>query len=189
MPIFLSQILPTGVIGLVTAAMLAAFMSTNDSYLLCWSSVIVQDVVSPISGGKLSTRARLLTTRLLIVVIGCFLLIWSLWYPLEQDMWDYMSVTGAIYFTGAFSLLVAGIYWRRASIVGAYAALACGFAATLGLAPVQSALGLGAYADSLSADRVGLSAVCASVVAMVTGSLLFPDSNRMATTPAEERHR
>lgn len=35
MPVFLSQILPAGLIGIVSAGMLAAFMSTHDSYLLC----------------------------------------------------------------------------------------------------------------------------------------------------------
>jgi SSS family solute:Na+ symporter len=40
MPIFLGRILPAGLVGLITAAMIAAFMSTHDSYLLCWSSVI-----------------------------------------------------------------------------------------------------------------------------------------------------
>ena len=42
MPVFLSQLLPTGLIGLIGAGLLAAFMSTHDSYLLCWSSVLVQ---------------------------------------------------------------------------------------------------------------------------------------------------
>lgn len=174
MPLFLSQVLPTGMIGLMAAAMLAAFMSTHDSYLLCWSSVLTQDVIGPLSGERINTRTRLVLTRMLIVIIGLFLLVWSLWYPLKQDMWDYMAVTGAIYFTGAFALLVCGIYWKRASVVGAYASLACGFGALLGLGPCQQLLGLGAYADSLTADRVGLTTVVASVVAMIGGSLLFP---------------
>ena len=185
MPIFLSQILPAGLIGLVTAAMLAAFMSTHDSYLLCWSSVITQDVIAPISGGSMSTRARLMTTRCLIIVIGVFLLVWSLWYPLEQDMWDYMAVTGAVYFTGAFTLLVAGIYWRRASAAGAYAALVCGIGATLGLSPVQRWLGLEGYADTLTGDRVGLTTVGVCVLVMIIGSLLFPDRNRDAKQAEE----
>lgn len=177
-PVFLAQILPMGVIGLVAAAMLAAFMSTHDSYLLCWSSVITQDVIGPISRESISTRSRLIITRALIVVIGVFLLIWSLWYPLEQDMWDYMVVTGAVYFTGAFTLLVAGIYWKRASAVGAYAALLCGFGASLGLSPVQRAFGLGDYANMLTGDRVGLATVATCIVVMVVGSLLFPDRDR-----------
>jgi hypothetical protein len=71
----------------------------------------------------LSTRARLTLARVFIFLIGVFLLIWSLWYPLGQNLWDYMAISGAIYFIGAFVLLVGGIYWKRASRVGAYLAL------------------------------------------------------------------
>ena len=48
MPVFLNQILPVGIIGIITAGMLAGFMSTHDSYLLCWSSVLTQDVIAPL---------------------------------------------------------------------------------------------------------------------------------------------
>ena len=63
MPIFLSQILPAGLIGIISAGMLAAFMSTHDSYLLCWSSVLTQDVVAPWFIRGLSSKKRLLLTR------------------------------------------------------------------------------------------------------------------------------
>ncbi|MBN2272557.1 MAG: sodium:solute symporter family protein, partial [Sedimentisphaerales bacterium] len=141
MPVFLSQILPAGLIGIVSAGMLAAFMSTHDSYLLCWSSVLTQDVVAPWFKKGLSSRTRLLLTRVFIVAIGIFILVWGLWYPLGQDLWDYMAISGAIYFTGAIALLVFGLYWKRASKVGAYGALVCGFLAALGLTPVQNKLG------------------------------------------------
>ncbi len=142
MPLLLSQILPAGLIGLISAGMLAAFMSTHDSYLLCWSSVLTQDVVAPWFKAGLSSRARVLLTRIFIVAIGIFILIWGLWYDLGQDLWDYMAISGAIYFTGAIALLVFGIYWKRASRIGAYSALACGFLAIVGLTPVQNKLGL-----------------------------------------------
>jgi len=141
MPIFLGQILPAGLIGIVSAGMLAAFMSTHDSYLLCWSSVLTQDVVAPWFKKGLSSKARLLLTRIFIVAIGIFILVWGLWYDLGQDLWDYMAISGAIYFTGAIALLVFGLYWKRASKVGAYSALFCGFLAVVGLTPVQNRLG------------------------------------------------
>jgi SSS family solute:Na+ symporter len=141
MPIFLSQLLPAGLIGIVSAGMLAAFMSTHDSYLLCWSSVLTQDVVAPWFKKGLSSKARLFLARIFIVGIGMFILVWGLWYPLGQDLWDYMAISGAIYFTGAIALLVFGLYWKRASKVGAYAALMCGFLAVVGLKPVQNWLG------------------------------------------------
>lgn len=184
MPVFLSQILPIGLIGLIGAGMLAAFMSTHDSYLLCWSAVLTQDVIAPCLRRPLSSRARIRLTRILIAVIGGFLLIWSLWYPLTDDLWDYMAVTGAVYFTGAFALLLFGLYWKRASRAGAYLALVAGFGAVLGLAPVQKLLGMHrletAWGLDLSGQVVGLSAAGLAVVLMVVGSLLFPDADGRA---------
>jgi SSS family solute:Na+ symporter len=185
MPVFLSQILPAGLIGLVGAGMLAAFMSTHDSYLLCWSSVLVQDVVAPCARRELSAKTRITLARVFIFLIGAFLLVWSLWYPLGVDLWDYMAVSGAIYFTGAFALLLAGLYWKRASRVGAYLALAAGGLAVLGLKPAKEAAGLVKVEEALSTltgaevtistEIVGLTTITLAAFLMVAGSLLFPD--------------
>jgi len=174
MPVFLSQILPVGLIGLIGAGLLAAFMSTHDSYLLCWASVLTHDVIAPTTGDTMSTKARLLLSRVFIVLIGLFLLIWGLWYDLGQDMWDYMIISGAIYFTGAFALLFLGLYWKRASTAGAYLAMAAGITAVAGLVPVKNALGL----QALSGEYIGLGATAAALVLMVAGSLVFPDKKK-----------
>ena len=177
MPLFLSQILPVGVIGLVAAAMLAAFMSTHDSYLLCWASVLVEDVVNPCMREQLKPRTRLTLARIFIFLTGLFLLAWSIWYPMEQDMLDYLAVSGAVYFTGAFVLLVFGLYWKRASRMGAYGALAAGSVALLGLSPVRNTLGL--TNESLGVEiteaHIGLATTGLSLLLMIVGSLLFPD--------------
>ena len=179
MPLFLSQILPTGIIGLVGAGLLAAFMSTHDSYLLCWASVLTHDVVAPATNERLTTRHRLTLSRIFILLIGLFLLVWGLWYDLGQDLWDYMAVSGAIYFTGAFTLLLAGLYWKRASTVGAYLALIAGIGAVAGLGPVNKALGLGMY----KSDEIGLAITALALVLMFAGSLLFPDRPHQADRP------
>ena len=177
MPVFLSQLLPIGVIGLVGAGMLAAFMSTHDTYLLCWSSVLVEDVINPLTKNKLAAPQRILLTRVFLVLIAGFLLIWSMWYKLEDDLWDYMAVSGAVYFIGAFVVLTAGIYWRRASSFGAWLALLAGTVAILGLSPVQGVLGLAETfkANKIGSAQVGLSACATAAVLMVVGSLVVPD--------------
>ncbi len=185
MPLFLSRVLPSGLIGITCAGMLAAFMSTHDSYLLCWSSVLTQDVVAPWFKDGLSSKARLLLTRIFIVCIGIFILVWGLWYPLGQDLWDYMAISGAIYSIGGFALLAFGLYWKRASRVGAYLSLMSAFLVLLGLTPVQNMfsgllapfkrmLGV-APEESISSAVVGLVVLVTAVVLMVAGSLLFPD--------------
>ena len=85
MPLFLSQVLPAGVIGLVAAGMLAAFMSTHDSYLLCWSSVITQDIVAPLRRSEMSAKQRVRLTRLLIVAIGFYIWLWGMFYSGGDD--------------------------------------------------------------------------------------------------------
>jgi len=191
MPILLSQILPVGLIGLVGAGMLAAFMSTHDSYLLCWASVLVEDVVNPSMPEPLSTKARITLARVFIFLIGAFLLVWSLWYPLKLDLWDYMAVSGAIYFTGAFALLVGGLYWKRASRTGAYLALAAGAINIFSLKPVKSAIetalaSLGSDVDlsGLNSEHVGLASVVLCVGLMIVGSLLFPDKDKPSQSPS-----
>jgi SSS family solute:Na+ symporter len=170
MPVFLGRVLPVGLIGLVSAGMIAAFMSTHDSYLLCWSSVITQDIVAPLTRRGLSTARRIRLTRILIAAIGIYILYWGLIYRGTDDIWDYMAVSGAIYFSGAFALLVGGLYWKRASATGAVCALVAGSSAVLGLSPVQTALGI-----RVSSARVGLCTIALTVLAMIVGSLLFPD--------------
>ena len=81
MPVVLGRVLPIGLIGLVTAAMIAAFMSTHDSYLLCWSTVLTNDVVVPLTGRKLSQRTQIYITRAFIIAIGLTILMISFFFP------------------------------------------------------------------------------------------------------------
>ncbi len=182
MPVFLGRILPAGIIGIITAAMIAAFMSTHDSYLLCWSSVITQDILAPLTGDKMTTQTRILLTRVFIVIIGFYILFWGLLYEGSDAIWDYMAVTGAIYFTGAFALLLGGLYWKKASSTGAFLALLSGLTAILGLDPVQRLVGLKTqnpntleWSQPFTGDQIGLMTVAFSLVVLVIGSLAFPD--------------
>jgi SSS family solute:Na+ symporter len=172
MPIFLGRILPAGLIGLITAAMIAAFMSTHDSYLLCWSSVITQDIIAPLLGDKLSNKNRILFTRIGIVLIGIYILYWGLIYEGSDDIWDYMAVSGSVYAIGAFALLLGGLYWKRASSTGAFLTLCSGILVLAGLGPVKQALGI---PPEVSSARIGLISIAVSLTVLVVFSLLFPD--------------
>jgi SSS family solute:Na+ symporter len=173
MPVFLGRILPVGLIGVITAAMIAAFMSTHDSYLLCWSSVLVQDVVAPIRGG-MSTRGRIQLTRLFIVLIGIFVWAWGLFYEGDDRIWDYLAVTGAMYFTGAAVVLAGGLYWKRSSSAGAIAGLLCGATAVLGIEAIRDQINQ-AMGTEFTGPEFGLFSIAFSLTSFVLFSLLIPD--------------
>ncbi len=181
MPIFLGRLLPPVMIGIVTAGMIAAFMSTHDSYFLAWSSVITQDIVAPLKSSEFSTASRVRLTRILIVLMGGYVLCWSLFYTGGEDIWDYMAVTGGIYFTGAFVVLMLGVYWKGASSFGAFLGLLSGLFMLLGLEPIQKASGLkyqneaGDWIEVLTSPQVGLLTVAVAILLTVVGSLWRPD--------------
>lgn len=167
MPRYLGTLLPAGIIGLVIAAMLAAEMSTDSGYLLTWATVIYNDLITPCLRKPLSPRARLRLTRALVLAIGVFLLFYGLWYELPGNAWDYLAVTGNIYLASVFTLLVAGLYWPRASVQGAYAALILG-----AVGPVTFLL-LGKR-FAIAPEVAGFAAFALAALGMIGGSLAFP---------------
>lgn len=174
MPIFIAKVVPSGLLGIIAAGMFAAFMSTHDSYLLTWSSVITQDIIAPLSKKEISDKARILITRISIVTIGIFLLIWGLWFEAPVSLWNYMAVTGTIYLAGAFAVVVAGLYWKKASSTGALIALFGGLIAILGLFNWTTS---GVW--YLSDKFFSIVAFLFSFSGMIVGSYLFPDKKEV----------
>ncbi|UCD29150.1 MAG: sodium:solute symporter family protein, partial [Planctomycetota bacterium] len=123
MPLLMGKIVPTGLLGILLAGMMATFMSTHDSYFLCWASVIVRDIINPLRSQPLNSNQQIRVTRIVIAGIGVFLLVFGIWVKIPSSVWDYMAITGTIYLSGAAVILAGGIYWRRASTTGAIVAL------------------------------------------------------------------
>lgn len=186
MPLVLGKVVPAGLLGVLVAGLLAAFMSTHDSYLLCWSSVISRDVVSPLLGHKLSGKQEILATRITVVAIGAFLLVWGIWYKLPDSVWTYMAVSGSIYLSSAGVVLLGGIYWKRASSAGALAAMIAGLIAIVGLflKPFNAQLHEWGINYKLTGPVVGLFNFGLCAVVFVVVSLRFPDPPRQETNAA-----
>lgn len=197
MPYFLSQIVPAGMMGLLVAAMLAADMSTDSSYMLTWGSVIYNDILAPFRKAAWSEKKGLLWNRCIIALIGVFLLFWGLWYKLEGNLWEYLQTTGTIYLASMSGLLIACCYWKRANNWGAIAAIVVGaalpvLALSLDLfvkVPVLNDAGqallrdgkpvtLGWTAHHIGSHFVNIGTYVCVGLAMVIGSLLKPAIQR-----------
>ncbi len=177
MPKLLAVAVPTGLIGLLVAAMLAADMSTNSSYMIAWSSVIYNDILYPWHKGRWSTKKGLRVNRFLIVVIGLFLLLYGLWYPLQGDLWVYLQVTGTIYLASMSTLLLAACYWEKANNWGAIAAIAIGAIVPLGYLILQQIESTTHIADNIGPFWAGNLAFLCTGLAMYIGSLIKPKTS------------
>ena len=174
MPEYLRSILPIGLLGLVTAGMLSAFMSTHDSYLLCWSTIITNDIIEPLSKNKLSSIRKINISRFIIFVLGLYILYWGLFYEGTDSIWSYLGITGAVYFSGAITVLIAGLYWKKASETGAILALLGGLSALIGLEPIRDFLSI-----KLEPEQIGLLSLMFTFLMMIIGSLIFPNKGEI----------
>jgi SSS family solute:Na+ symporter len=130
MPMMLARILPSGVLGLVAAGMLAATMSVNSSYLLGWSSVISQDIVLQLYRKPMSSRGQVLLNRLANLFVSIFILVWGLYYT-PKTIYPYLNISASIFLSGSFVAVLAGLYWKRASVLGGYCAMLLGASSTI----------------------------------------------------------
>ena len=171
MPRFLATAVPAGLMGILIAAMLAADMSTDSSYMLTWASVIYNDLLAPFRKGW-SEKRGLLLNRFIVAGIGIFLLLYGLWFKLEGDLWTYLGLTGTIYLASISVLLVAACYWKRANSWGAVASIAISAIIPLGFLVLEKTNG--DLAKQIGPYYSGIAAYVLSALAMVIGSLLKP---------------
>ncbi len=125
-PLVLMQILPAGLMGAFAAVMMAAFVSTHDTYLHSWGSIFIQDVVMPFRKTPLSPEKHLLVLRLSILGVAVFIFLFSLLFTQTDYIFMFFAITGAIFTGGAGAVIVGGLYWRRGTTAGAWAALCVG---------------------------------------------------------------
>ena len=166
-PLMLGHAMPSWLLAFLTVAMFASFMSTQDSYLFCWASIISRDIIGPLTGKIDAERFQVWGTRILIVLIACYELYWGLIYEGREDVWDYLTVSGSIYFCSGIVLLAGGLYWKRATRRGALWALILGFSAIFSLGPLKTALGL----EAISSPIIGFCAIGLSILGLIVGSL------------------
>jgi solute:Na+ symporter, SSS family len=159
MPEMIARILPTGVLGIVVAGMLAATMSVNSSYLLGWSSVISQDIVLPLRRQPLAQRSQVLLNRVVNLLVSLFVLFWGIWYVLPGPVYFYLNITGTLFLAGAFAAFIGGLFWKRANTTGGYCAL------------VGGAAGSVTYFFHIPPAYAGMSAFALAAAGMVGGSL------------------
>jgi SSS family solute:Na+ symporter len=125
-PVVLTAMLPIGLMGAFAAVMLAAFISTHDTYLHSWGSIFIQDVVMPFRKTPFTKEQHLRVLRLSIFGVAVFIFLFSLLFQQSQYIALFFAITGAIFAGGSGSVLIGGLYWRRGTTAAAWSAMCVG---------------------------------------------------------------
>ncbi|MBS9460814.1 sodium:solute symporter [Flagellimonas sp. 389] len=130
-PVLLFQLLPTGILGLVVAGLLAAMMSSVSATFNSASTLITMDFVKqlrPEMTSKQLVRAGQIATLILVVLA-------SLWVPfiekVSDSLWGYLQLVIAFTSPPVVSAFILGLFWKRANATGAFISLLVGGAVAI----------------------------------------------------------
>ncbi len=130
-PVLLGQLLPTGVLGLVVAGLLAAMMSSVSATFNSASTLVTMDFVrtlKPDMTSKGLVRAGQITTLILVILA-------SMWVPfiekVSDSLFTYLQLIISYIAPPAVATFVIGLFWKRATSQGSIACFITGFVVTI----------------------------------------------------------
>ena len=121
--------LPFVISGLVAAGGLAAALSTADGLLLTIASALSHDLYHRIIDPSAATARRVLISKVLLLLVAVLAALVAARKP--ADILFMVSAAFSIAAAGFFPALVLGIFWKRATGLGAVMGMLAGLGVTL----------------------------------------------------------
>ena len=131
-PLILSTVLPVGLMGAFAALMLAAFVSTHDTYLHSWATILIQDVIMPFRKKPFDKDTHLKVLRIAIFGVAVFIFLFSLLFQQNQKIALFFAITAAIFAGGSGAVIIGGLYWKRGTTSAAWTAMIIGAVISVG---------------------------------------------------------
>lgn len=125
--LLITEYTPSWLVGIVTAAILAAVMSSADALLHVATTAVTQDFYNKIlKKGQATDKQVLVVARVAAVVIGV-IAIYLAYNPFDSILWVNWWAWGGL---SVFApILILGFYWKRATREGAMVSMIVGFIA------------------------------------------------------------
>lgn len=114
------NILPTGLIGVLVAAVISATMSTAASCTLNAVTCLAKDVLEPMGRNSKNEAKELYFTRIFIVVIGIIATVFAILLP---DVIQLLLIGYSFAAGGLLVPIFATMYWKRATKAGIIASM------------------------------------------------------------------
>jgi len=168
-PTLLFSLLPAGILGLVVAGFLAALMSSIAATFNSASTLLTMDFVRRLRPG-LEDSQLVRVGRIATLCIMGLAVLWAPQIERFASLWEYLQSVLAYACPPIVALYLGGLFWKRASAAGAFAAICTG-------AALGGALFYGnAVGGFLNLHFLYIAPIllAASAAALVIGSLLRP---------------
>lgn len=125
-PVALSYLLPIGVKGMLCAVLLLGVFGGDSTHLHSWGGILVQDVIVPLRKRTPTPKEHIRLLRMGMAGVGVFAFLFGCLFRQTEYIIMWFQITTAIYVGGAGSVIIGGLYWKRGTTAGAWAAMLTG---------------------------------------------------------------
>lgn len=150
-------------------ALISAIMSTTSSGLLAPAAIISENLIRPYFGKKLEESHFLWILRFNVVAVALIAILMASW---KSNIYELVAGASILMLVSLFVPLTAGLYWKKASKMGALMSMVFGMIVYL------------ASENYLDADESHLIGLLGSGLSMILGSILFPDKTNTYYEPS-----
>lgn len=140
-PTLIKELLPTGVMGIVLAALIAALMSSIDSTLNSAATLVTIDFIKP-KFKNLSDQKTMWVGRGAVIVFMLTAVAFAPAISHFQGLFNYLQEMLAYLMPPVAVLFSIGVLWRRATPTGAFLTLIISHLAAVGLFILNSVMGV-----------------------------------------------
>jgi SSS family solute:Na+ symporter len=127
LPVLIEQLIPTGLRGVITAAVLAALMSAVAAALNSTGTVVAVDIVARLRPGT-SDRAQVTIGRVSSVVVMLLAMAWSTQAGRYSSIFEAINAIAADLAPSITVVFLWGVLWRRGTKEASLCTLLSGFA-------------------------------------------------------------
>jgi SSS family transporter len=145
-------------------SLLSAIMSTTSSAILAPASICAENIAKPLSRHRFTDTHLLWITRISVLV---FSLVATIMACMRSNIYELVGESSVLSLVSLFVPLTMGLYWKRSSSAGALLSMVIGILTWIIFEAYES------WWPSL------VPATLSSLVAMIVGSLVWPDKKRV----------
>jgi solute:Na+ symporter, SSS family len=140
-------------------SLLSAIMSTTSSAILAPASILSENFIRPITRHRFTDKQLLLLTRLCVLIFSVLATVMAM---MRSNIYELVGESSILSLVSLFAPLAFGLYWSRASSIGALLSMVLGMLTWI------------IFEFSESTWPALVPSTLVSVGAMVAGSLLWP---------------
>jgi SSS family solute:Na+ symporter len=136
-PIAMTYLIPPGLMGAFAALILGTTIGSHESFLQAWGSVFVQDIILPLRSKPLAPKQHLRWLRFSSLGVAVLVFLFSFLFRQTEYLHMFFVISFAIFTSGAGAVVIGGLYWKRGTTYGAWAALILGAVLSIGAVVIR----------------------------------------------------